>query len=60
MNSSTIRHPFAVRAALLSMLITSTMALIPTLAGAGVNRDTHNVQMVQTVAAPAQQVNVAG
>ena len=60
MNNSTIRHPFAVRAALLSMLITSTMALIPTLAGAGVNRDTHNVQMVQTVVTPSQQLNVAG
>ena len=60
MNSSMIRHPFAVRAALLSMLITSTMVLIPMLAGAGANHNTHNVQAVQIAAAPSQNVQIAG
>ena len=59
MNSSTIRHPFAIRAALLSMPITSTMALIPTLAGAGANHNTGNVQTVQAAATTTQNANVA-
>ncbi len=58
MNSSTIRHPFAVRAALLSILITSTMALIPALAGAGLNHNTHSVQAQQATAAPAPPVRL--
>jgi len=52
MNNLPTRHAFALPAALLSILITSTMVLIPTLAAAGAthgSRDTHAVQ----AAAPA-------
>jgi hypothetical protein len=52
MNNLPTRHAFALPAALLSILITSTMVLIPTLAAAGAThgaRDTHAIQ----AAAPA-------
>ena len=52
MNNLPTRNAFAIPAALLSILITSTMVLIPTLAAAGAThgaRDTHAVQ----AAAPA-------
>ena len=58
MNSSTIRHPFAIRAALLSVLITSTMALIPALAGAGAHQNSDNAPTVQATATPPQSTQV--
>ena len=60
MNHSEKMHPFALRAALLSMLITSSMALLPTLAGAGTNHGSSDVQTLQAAAAQAQHVKVAG
>ena len=60
MNTSTTRHPFALPAFVLSILITSTMALIPALAGAGTNNSARDAQTMQTAAAQSQHVNVAG
>ena len=58
MNTSTNRHPFALPAFVLSVLITSTMTLIPTAAGIGAN--SHNGQTIQTATAHSQNVEVAG
>jgi hypothetical protein len=60
MNSSTTRHPFALPAILLSVLITSTMALLPAVAGIGANRASHGAQSLQTAAAQSQHLAVAG
>ena len=60
MNTSTIRHPFALPAFVLSVLITSTMALIPALAGAGTNHSARDAQTMQIAAAQSQNVNVVG
>jgi hypothetical protein len=60
MNHSEKMHPFALRAALLSVLITSSMALLPTLAGAGTNHDSRDMQTLQAAAAQAENVRVAG
>jgi hypothetical protein len=60
MNTSMNRHPFALPAVVLSVLITSTMALIPALAGAGTSHSARDVQATQTAAAQSQNVNVAG
>ena len=48
MNTSTTRHPFALPALLLSILATSTMALIPTLAAAGAHRASLQAQSQQS------------
>ena len=45
MNTSTIRHPFALPAFVLSVLITSTMTLIPALAGAGTSHASQSVSV---------------
>lgn len=60
MNHSNKMHPFALPAALLSVLITSSMALLPTLAGAGTSHGSRAVQTLQASAAPSQHVKVAG
>ena len=60
MNHSTTRHPFALRAALLSVLITSTMVLLPALASVGANHGSRDVQKLQAVAAQSLQVKAAG
>jgi hypothetical protein len=53
-------HPFALRAALLSVLITSSMALLPTLAGAGTKHGSRNAQTMQASATQSQYAKVAG
>jgi hypothetical protein len=58
MNTSTTRHPFALPAFVLSILITSTMALIPAAAAIGAN--SHNGQAIQTATVQSQYVEVAG
>ncbi len=60
MNHSNKLHPFALRAALLSILITSSMALLPALAGAGTNHGSRAVQTLQAAAAHSLDVKVAG
>ena len=60
MNHSNKMHPFALRAALLSVLITSSMALLPALAGAGTNHGSRDAQTLQAAAAQAQHAKVAG
>ena len=60
MNHSDKMHPFALRAAMLSILITSSMALLPALAGAGANHGSRDLQMLQAAAAQTQSVKVAG
>jgi hypothetical protein len=60
MNTSTTRHPFALPAFVLSILITSTMALLPALASAGTNHSARDVQTIQATAAQSRNVNVAG
>jgi hypothetical protein len=60
MNTSPTRHPFALPAFALSVLITSTMALIPALAGAGTNHDSRDARTMQIAAAQSQNVNAAG
>ena len=57
MNHSNTLHPFAVRAVVLSILITSTMALLPTLAGAGTH---HAAQTLQAAATQSQNAKVTG
>ena len=58
MNTSVTRHAFALPALMLSILITSTMTLIPAAAGIGAN--SHNGQTIQTAAAQSQYVEVGG
>mgnify|MGYP001222826619 CR=1 FL=1 len=60
MNTSMNRHPFALAAFVLSVLITSTMTLIPALAGAGTNHSARDAQTIQTAAVQTQQVRNAG
>ena len=60
MNTSTTRHPFTLPAFVLSILITSTMALIPALASAGTNHGSRDARTMQIAAAQSQNVNVAG
>lgn len=60
MNHSDKLHPFALRAALLSILITSSMVLLPALAGAGTNHGSRDMQMLQAAATQSQNVKVAG
>jgi len=59
MNTSITRHAFAIPALLLSIVITSTMALIPTLAGAGAHRAALDAQTQQTAASSSAQAPVA-
>ena len=58
MNTSTTRHPFALPAFVLSILITSTMSLIPAAAGIGTSHNARDAHTVQTAAAQLQNVNV--
>lgn len=60
MNNSNTRHPFALRAALLSVLITASMALLPALAGAGAKHGSRDLQAIQTAAVQSQRVGTAG
>lgn len=59
MNTSATRHAFALPALILSILITSTMALIPTLAAAGAHRAALDAQTQQAAATPSAQTHVA-
>lgn len=56
MNTSTTRHPFTLPAFALSILITSTMTLIPTLASTGANHASRDGHTLQTTAALSQSV----
>lgn len=60
MNTSTTRHPFALPALVLSILITSTMSLIPTLAAVGATHSARDAQALQATAAHTEQVRSAG
>ena len=60
MNTSVTRHAFALPAFVLSVLITSTMALIPVLASIGTNHSARDAQTIQTAASQSQNVNLAG
>jgi hypothetical protein len=59
MNASTTRHAFALPAVLLSILITSSMALIPTLASVGSNHSARDAQAQQAAATSLPHTNVA-
>jgi hypothetical protein len=59
MNHSKKLHPFALRAALLSILITSSMALLPALATLGANQVTRDAQALQAATASAPSTQAA-
>jgi hypothetical protein len=59
MNTSPTRHPFALPAFVLSVLITSTMALIPAAAGIGTAHSARDGLTMQAAAAQSQKVGVA-
>jgi hypothetical protein len=54
------RHPFALPAFVLSVLITSTMALLPAAAGIGANHAVRNGQTLQAATAQSQSLRVTG
>jgi hypothetical protein len=54
MNHSNTMHPFALRAALLSVLITSCMALLPSLAAVGGHQNAREAQNLQAATAAVQ------
>jgi hypothetical protein len=54
MTHSNKLHPFAVRAAVLSILITSCMALLPSLAATGGHQATRTAQSLQASTATTQ------
>lgn len=58
MNTSNARHPFALPALVLSILITSTMALLPAVAGIGANPSARDTHAIQTAVAASQDVAV--
>ena len=60
MNTSTTRHPFALPAIVLSILITSTMALLPAVAGIGANHSARTLQTAQATAAQSHHVIAVG
>jgi len=60
MNHSAMRHPFTLPAALLSILITSSMALLPALAGVGVRHMPLEAPSSQVAAEPYQQMKATG
>ena len=53
-------HPFALRAVVLSILITSTMALLPSLAAIGSQKATHAVQTLEAANTTVHSTQVAG
>jgi hypothetical protein len=53
-------HPFALRAAVLSILITSSMALLPALAAVGSHQVTRDAQTLQAANTSVQSTRVAG
>jgi hypothetical protein len=53
-------HPFALRAAVLSILITSSMALLPTLAAVGSHQVTRNAQTLEAANTVVHSTQVAG
>lgn len=59
MTHSNSMHPFALRAALLSILITSCMALLPSLAAVGSHPNAREAQNLQAAAAAVQVSRVA-
>ena len=60
MNHSMMHHPIALRAALLSILITSSMALLPAVAGIGAHRAGQDVQTLQAATVQAPGAKAAG
>ncbi|MGB8691958.1 MAG: hypothetical protein WCD08_00425 [Steroidobacteraceae bacterium] len=60
MNTSMNRHPFALPAFVLSVLITSTMALLPAAAGIGADHAVRNGQTLQAATAQSQSLRVTG
>jgi hypothetical protein len=60
MNHSVTSHPIALRAALLSILITSSMALLPALAGIGAHRNSHDGSALQAATLPAPSAKATG
>jgi hypothetical protein len=58
-NTSTTRHSFALPALVLSILITSTMALIPAAAGIGTVHSARDAQTMQATATLSQSVRTA-
>lgn len=60
MNHSNKMHPFALRAVVLSILITSCMALLPTLAAVGSHQATRNAQTLEAANTVVQSTQVAG
>ncbi len=53
-------HPFALRAVVLSVLITSTMALLPALAAVGSQKAAHKVQTLEAAITSVPSTQVAG
>ena len=60
MSKSNKMHPFALRAAVLSILITSSMALLPALAAVGSHQVTRDAQTLQAANTSVQSTRVAG
>ena len=60
MNHSNKLHPFALRALVLSILITSSMALLPSLAAVGSQKASHDAQTLQAANTNAQSTRVTG
>lgn len=59
MSNTNKLHPFALRALVLSILITSTMALLPSLAAVGSHKAAQEVQTLEA-ANTVQSTQVAG
>ncbi len=59
MTTSATRHPFTLSAIVPSVLITSTMVLIPALASIGTNQSARDTHTVQTAAASSSHTEVA-
>jgi hypothetical protein len=60
MNHTNKLHPFALRAVVLSILITSTMALLPSLAAVGSQKPAHEVQTLEAANTTVRSTQVAG
>ena len=60
MNTTSKLHPFALRAAVLSILITSTMALLPALAAVGTHQAPRAAQTLEAANTVAHSTQVAG
>jgi len=60
MNTTSKMHPFALRAAVLSILITSTMALLPALAAVGAHQSQRAAQTLEAANTVVHSTQVAG